>query len=48
MKIFKIKIELQSGFTKIVYQRANHLHGAIRQIYQNNPYLLRIVRILEE
>lgn len=47
MKIFKIKIELQSGFMKNVCQRANHLQGAIRQIYQNEPRLLRIVSILE-
>ena len=46
MKIFKIRIELQSGSTKIVYQRANHLQGAIRQIYQNEPALLRIIAIL--
>lgn len=47
MKIFKIRIKLQENLTKIVYQRANHLQGAIRQIYQNEPRLLRIVSILE-
>lgn len=46
MKIFEIKIELQSGVGRIIYQRANHLQGAIRQIYQNEPELLRIIAIL--
>lgn len=46
MNIFKFKIELQSGVERIIYQRANHLQGAIRQIYQNEPLLLRIVAIL--
>lgn len=47
MKIFKIEVLLESGFIKTIHQRANHLQGAIRQIYQNEPHLLRIVRILE-
>lgn len=46
MKIFGFRIELQGGFQKTVYQRANHLQGAIRQIYQNEPALLRIIAIL--
>lgn len=46
MKIFGFRIELKGGFQKNVYQRANHLRGAIRQIYQNEQKLVRIVRIL--
>lgn len=46
MKIFKIEVFLESGLIKVIHQRANHLQGAIRQIYQNEPKLVRIVRIL--
>lgn len=50
MKIFNIEIELEGilgKYKKVVYQRANHLQGEIRQIYQNEPRLVRVVRILE-
>lgn len=50
MKIFNIEIELEGilgKYKKVVCQRVNHLQGAIRQIYQNEPKLVRIVRILE-
>lgn len=52
MKIFNIEVELMgfSGKTykEVISQRANHLQGAIRQIYQNEPKSTRIVRILGE
>lgn len=51
MKIFNIRVELEGIFgtyTKVVRQRANHLQGAIRQIYQNEPKLVRIVQVLGE
>lgn len=51
MKIFKIEVEVMGifrAYKKMIHQRANHLQGAIRQIYQNEPRLVRIVRILGE
>lgn len=51
MKIFKIEVEIMGifgAYKERVWQRANHLQGAIRQIYQNEPKLIRIVRILGE
>lgn len=52
MKIFNIEVELvgfaRKKYKDVVRQRANHLQGAIRRIYQNEPKLVRIIRILEE
>lgn len=51
MKIFNIRVEVMGilgAYTKVIHQRANHLQGAIRQIYQNEPKLIRVVQILGE
>lgn len=51
MKIFNIRVEVMGilgKYTKVVRQRANHLQGAIRQLYQNEPRLVRVVQILGE
>lgn len=51
MKIFNIRVEIMGVSevrTKTIHQRTNHLQGAIRQIYQNEPKLVRIVQILGE
>ena len=40
MKIFNIEVEVMGilgAYKKVIHQRANHLQGAIRQIYQNKP-----------
>lgn len=50
MKIFNIEVEVMGilgTYKTVIHQRANHLQGAIRQIYQNEPKLVRVVRILE-
>lgn len=49
MKTFCFEIGINGKFiecNKIVNIRANHLQGAIRQLYQNNPAMTRVIRIL--
>lgn len=51
MKFFGFEVEIMGifgAYEKRIWQRANHLQGAIRKIYQNEPKLIRIVRILGE
>ncbi len=50
MEIFKFEIEIggKDGYTRYETVRANHLQGAIRQMYQNIPHMTRVVRILQE
>lgn len=49
MKIFNIEIEVDGilgKHKKVVQQMGNHLQGAIRKLYQDEPKLVRVVRIL--
>ena len=44
MKKFKFEIELSNKIKKV---KANHSQGAIRQLWQNEANMVRVVRILE-
>lgn len=50
MNIFKFEVEF-GGITRkcrcVVWERSNHLQGAIRKLYQSEPKLIRITKILE-
>lgn len=49
MKIFKSEIGIRIGsdeYIRCKSVRANHLQGAIRQLYQNIPRMTRVVHIL--
>lgn len=48
MKKFKFEIELSNKIKKEIREvKANHLQGAIRQLWQNEANMVRVVRILE-
>lgn len=51
MKTFEIEVEVMGIMglhRKIIRKNANHLQGAIRQIYQDEKGLINIISIIQD